>query len=141
MAVRIGHRATVEDGSPVLKPGDGALCMVATRSVHPGGSVAACVPVRTRPGASPALAARLRLLDALAQRVHEVDDLGALALLPGLAERLGGRDRLALLDLGVDELAELDLVLVLELLGGEVGLEAGDQWRLALVGSGSLDTW
>lgn len=77
----------------------------------------------------PARARALRRRDRLAQRLHEVDDLRALALLRLLAEGLGGVQRVALLELGVDELAELRLVVVLVLLRREVRLEARDELR------------
>src|SRR5689334_1114827 len=58
----------------------------------------------------------LALLDAALQGLHEVDDLGALALLVlGLAERGGGVEGVALLELGLDEGLQLLLVVVAEL--------------------------
>ncbi len=65
--------------------------------------------------------------DRLAQRLHEVDDLAALLLLGLLAERGGRVDGVALLELGLDEGAQLLLVLVDVLLGLEVGDEALDE--------------
>ena len=71
----------------------------------------------------------LALLDAALQGLHQVDDLGLLAVLGLLAERGRGVEGVALLELGLDERAELLLVVVGELAGVEVGGQGVDQLR------------
>src|SRR5829696_6635386 len=66
-------------------------------------------------------------LDALAERLHQIDDVGIRGLFRLLAEGLRGVQRIALLELGRDELSQLLLVFVTELLGSEVGRHVVDQ--------------
>ena len=61
------------------------------------------------------------------QRVHQIDHLGARDVLVGGTERVRGIQRVALVDLGLDECAQFRLILVGEVLGDEITREAVDE--------------